>query len=544
MKTIRHLCAAFLALALPAAGVHAGQSSTNYAIPVDSVNAGVGDTTSANYRLRSTVGGMAIGMGASTGYVLQAGFQAQIAEISVAAVSVTRDGTGSGTVASDPAGIDCGGTCAADFALGSSVTLTATAAPGSSFTSWAGCDSTAGNQCTVAINGARSVTATFMLQVVTLTVSKTGSGAGTVTSSPAGIDCGAICGTAFDYGTTVILSAAGTDGSTFAGWSGAGCTGTGTCQVTMDAAKGVAAAFDSPPAAPRGDVNGDGRADLFWRELSPGQGLSWWTMNGNAATGANYHQVGAEWQVADVGDLDGDGKADLIWRRESDGAAYLWTLDGFAFKGFFDLGILDPAAWSLTGSADLDGDGKGDIVWRGTDGTVYGWLMDGGSIASQGVIGNPGTQWVIADLADMDGDGKADIVFRNVNDGGVYIYFMNGLSLASGGFVGVVDPATWTLIGAADFSGDGKADFLWRHTSGDTWVWLMNGASFVSAGGIGNPGAGWSVRSFGDFDGDGKADMIWRQTDGTTYLWKMDGASVTGYLPVANPGGSWETVAP
>jgi len=88
------------------------------------------------------------------------------------------------------------------------------------------------------------------------------------------------------------------------------------------------------------------------------------------------------------------------------------------------------------GIADLDGDGKGDVVWRGTDGTIYGWLMNGGTIASQGVIGNPGTQWVIADLADMDGDSKADIVFRNVNDGGIYVYFMNGLAMASGGFVG------------------------------------------------------------------------------------------------------------
>jgi hypothetical protein len=72
----------------------------------------------------------------------------------------------------------------------------------------------------------------------------------------------------------------------------------------------------------------------------------------------------------------------------------------------------------------------------------------------------------------------------------------------------------------------------------------MNGASFVSAGGIGNPGAGWSVRSLGDFDGDGKDDLVWRHTDGTTYLWTMNGASVSGYLSVSNPGGTWQVVAP
>ncbi|HQY47575.1 MAG TPA: VCBS repeat-containing protein, partial [Usitatibacteraceae bacterium] len=129
-------------------------------------------------------------------------------------------------------------------------------------------------------------------------------------------------------------------------------------------------------------------------------------------------------------------------------------------------------------------------------------------------------------------------------DGGIYVYFMNGLAIASGGYVGAVDPALWTLVGAADFNGDGKADFLWRHTSGDTWVWLMNGATFQAAGGIGNPGTSWSVRAFGDFDGDGKSDLVWRHTDGTTYLWRMNGLTVSAFEPIANPGGTWEVVAP
>ena len=300
----------------------------------------------------------------------------------------------------------------------------------------------------------------------------------------------------------------------------------------------------APAYAARGDVNADRKADLFWREPPPAAGLSWWTMNGSAATGANYHEVDPAWQVADVGDFDGDGRNDLVWRRASDGATYLWTLDGLGFKGFFDLGILDPSQWTLAGAADLSGDGKADVVWRGADGTVYAWLMNGGTITSQGVIANPGPQWVIADLADMDGDGKSDIVFRNAGDGGVFVFLMNGLSIASGGYLGAVDPAQWMLAGAADFDGDLNADLLWRHSTGDTWVWLMEGVAFRSAAGIGNPGTSWQVRALGDFDGDGRADLLWRHTDGTTYLWKMNGASVAAFLPVANPGGAWEVVAP
>ncbi len=329
--------------------------------------------------------------------------------------------------------------------------------------------------------------------------------------------------------------------ATVGGTCGGSLAGTTYTTNTIASACTVAATF--LPIV-RGDTGGDGRADLFWREAAPGTGLSWWAMNGAAAGAASYFAVGSEWQVADVGDLDGDRKADIVWRRGTDGATYLWRLDGLAPAAFADLGILDPAAWTLVGAADLDGDGRADLVWRNADGTVYGWLMNAGAIASQGVIGNPGAAWVIADLADMDGDGRSDIIFRNTTDGGVYIFLMNGLSIASGGFVGAVDPAAWTLVGAADLSGDGKGDLVWRHSSGDTWVWLMNGAAYQSAGGLGNPGVAWGIRAIGDLDGDGKVDLLWRHTDGTTYLWKMNGAAVSAYLPVNAPGPGWEVVAP
>src|SRR3990167_10627051 len=76
-----------------------------------------------------------------------------------------------------------------------------------------------------------------------LTVSKTGTGSGTVTSSPAGINCGTDCTELYNSGTVVTLTAAAATGSSFAGWSGA-CTGTGTCTVTMNAAKSVTATFN------------------------------------------------------------------------------------------------------------------------------------------------------------------------------------------------------------------------------------------------------------------------------------------------------------
>jgi hypothetical protein len=76
-----------------------------------------------------------------------------------------------------------------------------------------------------------------------LTVVPAGTGTGTVTSSPAGISCGATCAASFAAGTLVTLTVAPSVTSMFAGWSGAGCTGTGSCAVTLNAAASVTATF-------------------------------------------------------------------------------------------------------------------------------------------------------------------------------------------------------------------------------------------------------------------------------------------------------------
>ena len=78
-----------------------------------------------------------------------------------------------------------------------------------------------------------------------LTVSIAGTGTGTVTSSPVGINCGVICSTTFASGN-VALTATGGAGSIFTGWSGA-CSGTGVCNVSMNTAQSVTATF-APPA--------------------------------------------------------------------------------------------------------------------------------------------------------------------------------------------------------------------------------------------------------------------------------------------------------
>lgn len=68
-------------------------------------------------------------------------------------------------------------------------------------------------------------------------------GAGTVTSSPVGINCGDTCAASVAAGSVLTLTATPSAGSTFSGWSGGGCTGTGTCVVTVNLATTVVATF-------------------------------------------------------------------------------------------------------------------------------------------------------------------------------------------------------------------------------------------------------------------------------------------------------------
>ncbi len=172
-------------------------------------------------------------------------------------VTVNKNGTGAGTVTSSPAGITCGGTCGAQFNQGTSVTITATPAAGSVFASWSGgCTGT--GICQVA--STVTVTATFNTMpppgTFTVTALKAGTGSGTVTSNPGGIDCGATCSFNFLQGATVTFSVVADAGSTFSGWSGGGCTGAGMC--TVNTAATVTASFDGPVSVGGGAQSSSG----------------------------------------------------------------------------------------------------------------------------------------------------------------------------------------------------------------------------------------------------------------------------------------------
>jgi Divergent InlB B-repeat domain len=135
-----------------------------------------------------------------------------------------------------------------------------------------------------------------------LTLSTAGSGTGSVSSSPAGInDCTGTCSASFDQGTSVTLSATPSTGSTFAGWlvngSNSICPLTGNCTTSIDANESVTATFNAVSVAPL-DISGtwtlnapcSSSTQYFWYIYSNGTfadnigGSGTWTVSGNQFT--------------------------------------------------------------------------------------------------------------------------------------------------------------------------------------------------------------------------------------------------------------------
>src|SRR5436853_300385 len=139
------------------------------------------------------------------------------------------------------------------------------------------------------------------------------------------------------------------------------------------------------------------------------------------------------WQVAGTGDFDGDGEADILWRNAATGEHYIYFMDGKSIKpseGY--IRTIPDLRWQIAGVGDFDGDGKADIVWRHTaTGENYLYPMNGTAIKpSEGYLRTVAdTNWRIVASGDYDGDGKADLLWRNSSTGENYIYPMDGATI-------------------------------------------------------------------------------------------------------------------
>ncbi|QQS54894.1 MAG: hypothetical protein IPM89_03375 [Candidatus Competibacteraceae bacterium] len=419
-------------------------------------------------------------------------YQATPCSASSYILTVTKAGTGSGTVTSNPAGINCGSDCSESYSSGTTVTLTAGPASGSTFAGWSGICSGTGS-CVVTMNAAKSVNASFNTtapNTYLLTVNKSGTGSGTVTSNPSGINCGADCSESYNAGTTVTLTASPASGSTFAGWSGI-CSGTGSCVVIMNAAKSVNASFN---------ITSQTSAQHTVGLYNPATG-TFYLRNSNTAGVANiafrYGPANVGW-IPLAGDWDDNGTATAGLYNPATSTFYLRNSNNGGVANIaFRYGPANVGWIPLVG--DWDGDGDTTVgLFNPATGTFYLRNSNNGGVANIAFRYGPANAGWIPLVGDWDGNGTDTVglfdpatsafYLRNLHRGGAadvsfrygpanvgwtpLVGDWDGNDTAT---VGLFNPATSTFYlrnlhrgGAADVSFRyGPANVGWTPLAGD-----------------------------------------------------------------------------
>lgn len=251
---------------------------------------------------------------------------------------------------------------------------------------------------------------------------------------------------------------------------------------------GFGVASGSAPAA-SGTLGSNANKSLMVRNAAT-QALGGYVWNGNAFAFGNIGQApGASWEVAGLGDVDGDGKDDIFWRNTGNGQFAVWLMNGLVFRSGLNYG--PPVTYVIAGIGDFNADGRADVLWNDPGSRIASiWFSTGtGFTVSQ--IGQYGSDWNMVGVADVTGDGKSDILLRD--NARIYLAYwrMDGAVFQGAAAYGLA--ADQRVLTTGDYDGDGLGDVLiTRDSDRRLLLWRSNGTSFTQSV-VGNYGAGWSV---------------------------------------------------
>jgi Protein of unknown function (DUF1566)/FG-GAP-like repeat len=182
-----------------------------------------------------------------------------------------------------------------------------------------------------------------------------------------------------------------------------------------------------------GDFDANGRADMLWRNQATGRSvMSYHNADGSVASWPVVSEFinPATTTALKVGDINGDGKDDIVWRNLSTGNVVISLMNGNVptWRGI-TASPISPSV-RLEAIGDFDSNGKADLLWRNTvtGRALMSYHNADGSVASWPVVSefiNPTSTSAVA-VGDTDGDGKSDILWRNLATGNSVLSKMNG----------------------------------------------------------------------------------------------------------------------
>jgi len=273
-----------------------------------------------------------------------------------------------------------------------------------------------------------------------------------------------------------------------------------------------------------GDFDGDGHADLLWRNAANGSDTIW--RSADARTRQSMTGVtDLQWRIVGVGDFDADGRDDVLWRHRGDGRDVVWD----SARTSRSLLRVTSQDWQVAGVGDFNGDHRDDILWR-NERTGANTIWNSGDATNQVAVTHVANlDWHVGGIGDFNGDGRADILWRNHATGANTVWRSGRADTTQA--VTTVASQAWEVVGVADFDGDHHDDLLWRNrSSGANVIWRSASASLRQVVGT-LADAEWRVDGTADYDGDGQADIAWRHHgNGADMLWPAANASASRVL--------------
>ncbi len=199
----------------------------------------------------------------------------------------------------------------------------------------------------------------------------------------------------------------------------------------------------------------------------PAGSVGVWVLN-SLDTLQQFSSLGnmGDWKLKAAGDVNRDGKAELFWQMNNGLAAVWWSTNN-AYQAQV-LGNMSP--WTIKTVGDLDGDGTPDVVWQAPGGLAAVWFMNSnGTTRAVGPLGSA-SDWKLKASGQVNGDGRADLFWQNST--GVAAAWWSTNSQYQAQVRGNMSP--WDLKTTGDLDGDGTADLIWQDPSGQAAVWYLN----------------------------------------------------------------------
>lgn len=264
-----------------------------------------------------------------------------------------------------------------------------------------------------------------------------------------------------------------------------------------------------PPPKAKGDFDGDGHADLVLRPIAGGPARVWTMLEAIRTQDLTVYPQTPDWQwqLGGVDDFNGDGHADLVFRQQTTGDVDVWLMGGtfgvdrIGWETLTGAPLPSPD-WIIAATADFDRDGQPDLMWRNVvTNKLEIWLLDGTvwratrvPSPDHAVDGN----WEVVAASDLDMDGYTDLLWYNVTSGRVVQWLLDAeLTRRTGRFTtpAAAGDNSWKVVAAADYGfgllgQPGTTDIVWRNeTTGKLVVWFMDTAGVRTSGTFTSPDA-------------------------------------------------------